>query len=276
LQGTWMLCETLPVDMHESFDFPPEQRDAELARLFPPGNFDPNFVPKASYDKLIEQYRRDGQVADDNDPPENVWKRVEFLQDHSIVVDAAGALSPITDQMFDILGQSQVPRLQRGGPVEFKKGETALFDSETANTLIGTNVAKLAEGQPLIFRRLLNNYDNAFANLNRRFRETAEAQAVAERHLAEIQAALGKATEQIAVLEADKAMLTADLGKVEHERTELAKYQTALASKLAETRGELSRLYNSNLQLQRQLKETSDRLTEEIESRVRQATASSP
>ncbi|HUE71951.1 MAG TPA: hypothetical protein VMP01_13780 [Pirellulaceae bacterium] len=276
LQGSWMLCETLPIDLHESFDFPPEQRDAELARLFPIATLQGMGVSQERYNRMLEEYRRDGQVAQETDPPENVWIRVEFLQDHSIVVDAGAPVSPITDQIFDPLGQAQVPRLQRGGPVEFKKGETAIFDSETANTLLNNGIAKLAEGQPRIFRRKLNNYDNAFSSLNRRFRETNDAEVTVTRHMAEIQAALARTDEQITLLEADKAMLAVDLDKVAHERDELAKYQSTLQAKLAETRAELSRLYNANLQLQRELKEVSDRLTEEIEARVRQATASSP
>ncbi|MEX2026607.1 MAG: hypothetical protein WEH44_04890 [Pirellulaceae bacterium] len=276
LQGSWMLCETLPIDLHESFDFPPEQRENELKRLFPLATLQQMGVSQERYDRMIEEYRRDGQVAQETDPPENVWIRVEFLQDHAVVVDAGAPVSPITDQIFDPLGQAQVPRLQRGGPVEFKKGETAIFDSETANTLLNNGTAKLAEGQPRIFRRKLNNYDNAFASLNRRFRETNDAEVTVTRHMAEIQAALARTNEQITLLEADKTMLAVDLDKVAHERDELAKYQSTLQTKLAETRAELSRLYNANLQLQRELKEVSDRLTEEIEGRVRQATASSP
>ena len=278
LQGTWMLCETLPLDMHEAFDIPAEQREQELQRLFPPEVFQQPNVPfdQAAYDKLLEPYRRDGQVATDTDPPENVWIRVEFLQDHSVVVDAGTPVSPITDQVFDSLGQAQVPRLQRGGPVEFKKGDTGLFDSETANGLINGGVAKLAEGQPRIFRRKLNSYDSSFASLDRALKETAEAEARVVRHQAEIDAALARANEQIALLETDKTMVSADATKVGHERDELAKYRTSLQNKLAETRAELSRLYNSNLELQRELAEVSARLTEEIESRVREATAAAP
>lgn len=276
LQGSWMLCETLPIDMHESFDFPPEQRENELNRLFPFANFQGMGVSQEGYNRMLEEYKRDGLVAQETDPPENVWIRVEFLQDHSIVVDSETAVPPIDDDIFDARGYAQVPRLQRGGPVEFKKGDTAVFDSETANTLLSSGTAKLAEGQPRIFRRKLNNYDNAFASLNRRFRETNDAEVTVTRHMAEIQAALARTNEQITLLEADKTMLAVDLDKVAHERDELAKYQSTLRTKLAETRAELSRLYNANLQLQRELKEVSDRLTEEIEARVRQATASSP
>ena len=168
------------------------------------------------------------------------------------------------------------PRLQRGEPVEFKKGDIALFDAETADNLISGGIAKLANEQPLVFRRKLNDYDTAFATLNRRYRETVDDEATVDRHLAEVQSALARTNEQITLLEADKTMVAADLQKVQHERDELVKYQTALATKLADTRAELSRLYNDNLQLQRELKELSDRLTEEIESRVRQATASAP
>ncbi len=278
LQGTWMLCETLPVDRHESFDFPPENRDQQLGALFPRAMFEQLQVPPASYERMLEQYRRDGQVASEDDPPENVWIRVEFLKDHAIVVDAGTPVSPITDHVYDIVGQSQVPRLQRGGPVEFKKGDTATFDSETAGALLAgaDPIAKLAAGQPRIFRRKLNDYETAFASLNRRLRETLDAQVTVDRHLAEVQSALTRTNEQIALLESDKTMLLADVGKVQHERDELAKYRTALQGKLTETRAELSRLYNSNLQLQREIKEVSDRLSEEIEGRVSRATASSP
>jgi hypothetical protein len=258
--------------MHEAFAFTPETRRQELEKLFPPGNF--NFAPEA-YNRMFIQYLRDGMPAEDTDPPENVWIKVEFLREHEIIVDAEVALSPINEQLFN-QGQAQVPRLQRGEPVKFKAGDTALFDSQTANSLMDNRIAKLGEGQARIFRRQLHSYENAFATITRRLQEIAAEITRVERHLAELQAANEKALAQITLQEAEKAMLLADVAKVKHEGTEVGKYRETLQNKLAETRSELSRLYKENLQLGQELKAVSDRLTDEIDRRTREATASAP
>ena len=272
VQRPWTVYETLPVDMHEAFAFAPETRRADLEKLFPPGNF--NFAPEA-YNRMFMQYLRDGMPAEDTDPPENVWIKVEFVREHEIIVDAEVALSPINDELFN-QGQAQVPRLQRGEPVKFKAGDTAIFDSQTANSLMDNGFAKLGEGQARIFRRQLHSYENAFATITRRIQEIAAEITRVERHLAELQAANEKALAQITLQEAEKAMLLADVAKVKHEGTEVGKYRETLQNKLAETRSELSRLYKENLQLGQELKAVSDRLTDEIDRRTREATASTP
>jgi hypothetical protein len=272
-QRLWTVYETLPPDMHEAFAFPPETRAAELAKLFPPANAG---VAAEVYSRMLADYLRDGMPAEQTDPPENVWIKVEFLRDHEIVVDAEVPVSPINADLFDQRGQAQVARLQRNEPVKFKKGDTALFDSETANSMIDNGIAKLGEGQTRTFRRQLNKYENAFATISRRIRETLAEQARVERHLAELQTANEQALEQIKLQEAEKAMLLADVAKVKFEGVEVGKYRDALQNKLAETRSELSRLYNANLQLGKELKALSDRLTDEIEVRTREATAAAP
>ena len=272
VQSTWSVCETLPPDMHEVFDFAVEKRVEEFKKLFPA---DKAGVAPEVYNRMLADYLRDGQPAEDTDPPENVWIKVKFEQDYEVVVDAATLVSPISSEIFDSVGQAQAARLQRGEPVKFKKGETALFDSQTAGTLFNSKVASLAEGQARIFRRKLNDYENAFASINRRITEVNTAIALADQHLADLKVAIDKANEQIRILEGKKTMLGEDVTKVAHERDELGKYRDKLNNQLAEVRGELSRLYGSNLQLHQDLKAASDRLTEEIDRRTRAATAAS-
>jgi hypothetical protein len=271
-QATWSVCETLPPDMHEVFDFAVEKRVEEFKKLFPVDNAG---VPPEVYNRMLADYLRDGQPAEDTDPPENVWIKVKFEQDHEVVVDAATLVSPITSELFDSVGQAQAARLQRGEPVKFKKGETGLFDKQTADTLIANKTASLAEGQARIFRRKLNDYENAFATINRRIIEVRAEIARADQHLTDLNVAIQKANEQIKILEGKKTMLGADLAKVEHERDELRKYLDKLSQQVAEVRAELSRLYGSNLQMHKDLKAASERLTEEIDRRTREATAAS-
>jgi prefoldin subunit 5 len=272
VQATWSVCETLPQDLHEVFDFAMDQRVIELKKLFPEADAG---VPPEAYNRMLSDYLRDGQPAEDTDPPENVWIRVKFERDFDVVVDAAALVSPINSEMFDSVGQAQAARLQRGEPVKFKKGDTGLFDKQTADTLMANGTASLAEGQARIFRRKLNDYENAFASINRRIVEIRAAAARADQHLADLKVAIDKANEQIRILEGKKTMLNDDLTKVAHERDELSKYRDKLHNQLTEVRAELSRLYGSNLQMQKDLKAASDRLTEEIDRRTREATAAS-
>lgn len=269
----WVIYETFPIDMHELFDVPLDKRQEELSKLFPPLPAEAPQDLKDAYGRMLASYLRDGQPAEDTDPPENVWIKVQFQRNHSVVVDAGALVSPIAFENFNSVGEAQIARLQRGGPVEFKKGEVAIFDSQTANTLISGGIATLGEGQARIYRRQLNDYENAFATISRRHREVAAEIARADQHLAELQGALAKANEQIRIQEAEKAMLEADVAKVTYEGKEVGKYRDALAAKVQETRTELSRLYSFNKKLRDDLKATSDRLTEEIDRRTREATA---
>ncbi|MCA9151783.1 MAG: hypothetical protein KDA92_20915, partial [Planctomycetales bacterium] len=77
--STWVLYEIMPVDSHEVFaGATPEQVGALLAL----GAADP-----ASVQQSLQEYVRDQQQANDNDPPERKWMEIEFTQAHSEEVD---------------------------------------------------------------------------------------------------------------------------------------------------------------------------------------------
>jgi prefoldin subunit 5 len=281
--ATWSIFETLPVDMHEVFDFPAEQRAAELARLFPKH---PQMSQEA-YDRMLQGYLRDGAPALDTDPPENIWVQVQFLKPHSIDVDSPTLVSPLNDANY-AAGKAQVARLQREEnrgkekaedfqPVKFAKDDKAFFDYQTATELINGGIARLADGPNVrIYRRTLRDYELAFTTLNRRIGEINTEIAKVNQHIATLEAATAKANEQIRLIETERDNLQSDLTKVAYERDELNKYLAALSARTAELRADLSRLYNSNRLLADELKAISERLTEEIDRRTRQATAASP
>jgi hypothetical protein len=88
-------------------------------------------------------------------------------------------------------------------------------------------------------------------------------------------ASTAKAAEQEVVLVELNNKLKADLEKIKtFELPELTKYADQLAARLAAVQAELSGLYRSNKAIGKELAETSARLTEEIDRRTREATAS--
>src|SRR5439155_26755155 len=69
-------------------------------------------LPPDQYQKLIQSYVRDGGPADDNDPPENVWYEVKFLQTYAVPVDAP-MLNSVDAEPFNAEGQAVLQRLRR-------------------------------------------------------------------------------------------------------------------------------------------------------------------
>lgn len=115
--GSWTLYDNMPVDAHFAFEglsegelkalFPLEKmtisdaqysaRITQLASYFEgistadltakiPKNR--MLMDQAEYQQFIDQYVRDGEPAEPDDPPSHIWKRVKFKVPTSIQVDA--------------------------------------------------------------------------------------------------------------------------------------------------------------------------------------------
>jgi hypothetical protein len=269
--GTWALYEIMPVDSHQAFaGLKPE----EIQALFPD-----QAMPPEVRAMVIDSYVRDGQRAQETDPPENVWVELRFTKPHTIAVDAP-AVNSIDSEPFNAEGLAQLERLRRADPgqepqeVEFGPGptqiNTGVFDQQTAETLVAQGVAEVV--QP-IFRRKLTDYELKFhaiheriVELNIRLRQlNADQQAVV--------AATTAANNQATLLTELQTKLNDDLAKVKFELAELSKYADALAAQLSTTQSELSKLYRSNKAIGQEMAETSARLTEQVNRRVRESTA---
>ncbi|MCE9524815.1 MAG: hypothetical protein K8R36_02025 [Planctomycetales bacterium] len=261
--GPWMLYEVLPPDGHEPFafqkDVPKAQRIDSLTKIG---------IPPAA----AESYARDNGPGDVNDPKDNTWVQVKFTKAHEIIVDASAMVSPVEEKHFDAQGQSQIPRLLRTKdpktpePVKFVANDIAIFDQATADDLVNRGIA---QRQGLIYRRKLNDYEQAFQVISRKLYVLRDKTAVVVRDTATIKNAREKAVEQTMLLEATKALLQADYDKVVYERDEMKKYADAVAARIKEKRAEMSRLYLRNKELYAQLVELDRKMNEEVERRQR-------
>ena len=271
VNATWTLYEVCPIDGHDWF------KDIDAATLQAMIPQQATGLGPAEYQKLLDQYLNDGKDTDETTPPEYLWIEVEFLKRYDVTVDAAATNSVDVTPFDTVTGQAVLDRVRRAKPgdppgvVEFDAGDTAILDKTTADNLIGDGTAKLVRR---VFRRRLNDYELRFHAMNRRSLEIASHQRTITLDKAAIEASTAKAIEQERVLQEMKTKLDDDLAKVKFERDELAKYSETLAARLTAVQGELSQLYRSNKAISRELAETSARLTEEIESRTRAATAS--
>jgi hypothetical protein len=272
--GTWSLYSIMPVDGHQWFAGLDEDT---LMRLIPR---EPTGLPPDQYQALIRSYLKDGQPAEENDPPQNVWVELKFLQPYKVTVDAPGAELSVDAEPFNAEGQAQLHSLRKAGvdpiagEVEFGPGPTqinrGLFDPVTAEDLVSRGVA---QRERLIYRRTLTDYERKFhgihqeiIDLNTRLAEVAEEQKAIAKSIEE-------GEKQVTLLTDLQAKLTEDRDKARLEEDELDKYLVALTGKLNETQAELSKLYRSNKAIGRELSEISAQLTEEIERRTREATA---
>lgn len=278
IPGTWALYEVCPVDGHEWFTGDEKQRIEALADA---AGLDR--LPAPLFDKIKQPYLRDGQTAEDTDPPENVWYEVKFDKEYEVTVDAP-IVSSLDIDPFNSEGQAVLQRLRRRGATPEEPGKvtfgpkegqinTAVLDQQTAQTLIDGGIATL---QKKIYRRKLTDYERKFHSINERIVElNGRLRQLGLDNKAMLDS-IAKAEQQLALVEELKAKATEDLGKVKYELTELTKYKESLASRLTEVQAELSQLYRANKAVGQELARLTDELTNEINRRTREATARTP
>jgi hypothetical protein len=280
--GTWVLYETAPVDGHEWFTGPPEERTKPMQIA---AQASAERIPPEVANRIIEAYTRDGEDAKETDPPENVWYKVIFDQEYEVTVDAPIVNSIDTDP-FNTEGQAVLRRLRRGGATPEDSGKVtfgpkegqinwAVLDRETAQSLVDRMIAKFDPEAKPIYRRKLVDYERRFHAINDRTTEINDRIRQLDLDNKAMIAATQKAEQQRAQVEELKGKVTADLAKVKYELAELEKYLTTLNSRLAAVQTDLSQLYQSNRVISQELNELTARLTDEINQRTRQATASS-
>src|SRR5262245_29553075 len=276
--GTWALYETAPVDGHEWFTGTAEERTTPLRDAAQASG---ERIPTEVANRLIDAYGRDGETAKDTDPPENVWYEVKFDQEYEVTVDAPIVNSIDTDP-FNTEGQAVLRRLRRGGATADEPGKvtfgpkegqinTAVLDQQTAQQLIDRGIAKL---ERKVYRRNLTDYERRFHAINERTTEINDRMRQLDLDNKAMIAARDKAEQQRAQVEELKGKVTADLAKVGYELAELDKYMASLNGRLSSVQTELSQLYQSNRAISQELSELTARLTDEINQRTRQATAS--
>jgi hypothetical protein len=241
-ESTWVLYEIMPVDSHTIYEgFSIEQ----LAPMFASETLDPAVVQA-----LAQEYARDQQSADANDPPERKWMRVEFTQAHSEDVDvdvpAEAGEQPLADTLFDPSGRSQVATLSQGGKTEFQPGDQAVFDFATAEQLKAEGKVKEVE---TIYNRRLRDYAQIFRSFAAEMAGLAREMELAQADLDKLNESMTQLQAQIAFQTQQQQNLDFDRQGLQAELQVLSQHRGAVEAKWNELRGELSRLYRTNRQL---------------------------
>jgi len=278
--STWALYEVCPVDGHEWITGDEKQRTELLVNAARNGA--PQMSP-ATGQKMLQPYLRDGQPAQDTDPPENIWYEVKFDKEYEVSVDAP-VVNSLDADPFNTEGQAVLERLRRhGGPpgeegkVKFgpKEGEihTAVLDQQTAQKLIDDGVCTL---ERKIYRRSLTDYERKFHSISERVVELNDRMRQLTLDNKAMQEATAKAEQHRVLVEELKAKAGDDLAKAQYELAELTKYEQALSGRLTAVQNELSQLYLSNKAIAQELAKLTVELTEQIDRRTREATARVP
>ena len=281
---TWALYELMPLDGHEAFAEMDDNAKLqvgldkeELRKYFPvPKDLQGQPWPADKYDKFLDQYSRFNREATEDDPPEETWIQVKFLEAHDFQVDSESQESVMKDvggRFFDRQGRAIDARLQQGeeGSVRFEVGDTGIFDLDTADTLISDGVCEKVKP---VYRRALHDYEYFFRNTDRRLKQLATEKAAAERGAAEMLAVQAEAEAQADYRRTEKLKLEQDLVGFTTELNDIKKYDQALQAEWSKTRARLSELYRTNNQLAEELIRLQYQLADEINRRSAQTAAS--
>ena len=204
----------------------------------------------------IDEYVRDNTAARQGDIEERTWTRVKFLKPHKIDVDAdqndgAGPFGAM-DRSFDSSGLAVRPMLRQGGPTEFAPGDIAVFDSNSANRLIGQTICE-QDGAEGIYRRPLRDYEYFYHKSALRFRELDDEMALVRRQTKAISDAELETDREIQFRQEEKQKLGEDLSHFRREASEVGKLLTTLKEQDEQNRSRLSYLYRENNRLAAEL-----------------------
>lgn len=248
-EGTWSLYELLPQDNHETFAAEGSQpsedavfgrMDAELIEtLFAD-------IPEENgrRDRIIDDYKRDGQPAQENDPPRNVWFQVEVIKPFEVDVDSDEQANATVGGYFDASGRTIDVRIKRGEEkkVTLPLGQQLLLPQKRANESIDRGEVKLIQR---VYVRPLNAYEKGFGHLQLRRDEVARLIDITTRETNILQEANQLGVAMTSARQAEAVKLTADRDQYQHELTILSSEIQAASDKLEQTRKHMIEMYNS-------------------------------
>ena len=240
--ASWVLYEMLPADSHEVFARMDEQA---IRALLSPERLE---IAGNQYATIVTQYLRHGQAATGDEPRQQVWTNVTFLQDHQIEVDAEAANG--AERNFDPAGRAQNTRLRQGEPTDFKVGDTALLDRQTAEQLIAQGICEAGES---IYLRPLRDYDNSMHENHRRLLDLNTESEVIEYDTEIMRQQTVEIEQQVQLQVGQQANLNDDLQHFRQERDRLQAHLAALDEQTKQVRAELGRIYQRNNRLVAQL-----------------------
>ena len=247
-RAEWVLYERLPLDSHQIFDgIEPEQLATMMplerlnqlgAALSPPG-----------HQAMLREYLRDGKPAEPSDRPDRVAVTVEFTAEHEVIVDLLvdGELPP-ADQPYTAGGRAQVRSLMQNEPTKFTPGQTATFDSATAQRLISQNIAKQVSAT---YQRPLRDYEFTFKDSQTRIRKLRNEINTSQDEIESLRQATARLRGQIDKYQEEERLLNADMDGFRTEQDALGSYLDQLQVRLDFLRREIGRLVASPRQAAR-------------------------
>ncbi len=252
---TWTLYELLPLDSHTAFAAQGSQPADDS--IF--GRMDEETltnlladIPEPRREDVLRRYLRDGQRAEDSDPPRTRWVRVKVLKEWDIDVDSQEDAIATERGFYDKSGRSIDVRLKRGeeGRVKLtpEENKRIVLKSEVADDLISKGIVELIE--PVYVRPLID-YQESFNHLFVRLHEIGEHISLYQRDTAEIAKANQAGQEMISFRQIESQQLTEDLG---HYRSEIdvlneeLKQSTDQVTTTKSTIGEMYRTIQARIQ----------------------------
>ena len=203
-------------------------------------------IAEATQAKLLRSYVEDGSRARENELPENIWNRIEFLTDYKDNVDSEEKRIASDGGYFDSSGRTVDARLRRPpdqSEVSFKKGQQVLFIKSFADQLIERGTAKLIEP---VFVRRINDYSIAFNETRIRITRALQDAESLKRNISQVQATNTVAQEQVVFRQNERQLLDKDKAQYEKEREVITAEAEQLAASVQKTKTELSRIYRAN------------------------------
>jgi hypothetical protein len=260
----WSLYELMPLDSHDAFvevgSAPSEDElfgrvDAEKIKAQYAS------LPEAEQALVVDSYIRDGQAANENDPPEVVWELVEFLKEYQFDVDSQQESTALDGGYFDDSGRSIDGRLKRPGEnntmVKFAAGDQLLLFSANAVDLITNGTAKVIKRY---YVRQLNDYDDSFRIIDRQKFEVGERIAYFQRESKVLEDALAISNLQRQARQIEIENLKKERDQYSKELEVMNSEVTRLTDSLQQTRTKLSELFRTNQGLYQQIVAENQRL----------------
>lgn len=259
----WTLYEKMPTDTPEAFvSLNEQQLRAVLPNLFQ--------IEPQRYEQLIQSYLRDGKDPLESDPAARRWMEVEFLAEHTEVVDSTTTQVDRDSRYFDDQGRALPPGLRAGGPIKFVKQQKAVFPQARAEELINAGTCKKVRD---VYHRELKDYAANFHEIAVRMSYLADRIGEVTRQTAVLVEAQKKAQAQIDYRTQEKAKLEQDLEKFLAEGATVKEYATQLVTAVNATRARANELFRSNLALAAQLAAMQKQMADDINQRAAQGTS---
>lgn len=248
-EGTWSLYELLPQDDHKTFAAEGAQpspdaafgrmNDQLLNSLFTDIPDDQN-----RREKVLSEYLRDGQPAQENDLPRNVWLQVEVVKPVELDVDSEEQANATVGGYFDASGRTVDVRIKRGEDkkVTLPEGKQFLLPQEKATELINSGQVKLINR---VFVRPLNAYEKGLGHLRLRREEVSRLIDVTMRETKILDEANQLGNRMISERQVEAQRLAADRESTVKESNIIQNEAKLIQDKYEQTKADLIKLYQT-------------------------------